>query len=544
MNPPSNDQTNQIIKEALEFASRNFLLDTLFFVDSKKETELCTKISTLTEIEVIPQLFTILFCKKKQLAMHIAKTIEKILINASAEEFEMLDLHMRRIYYPQELFTLRTVSNVDTMILAEDSRNTIFALLSMHPSGYIRQQAMTKLSPLFPHITLPVLLIRANDWVKQIRNLASVKLRECLTTDDTKSFLPFLPLIIKLYDKQRHNHISLIEAIEQRLIQNNYQQLLDLILTANQPINRIAFRIAAKNETNISNLVQLAIKSRDIVIKLETISLIRDRLFGTSQWDALYHLLKDTSPIIRKQSLYALIKINPTKTNEILKNHLFDKSKPIRELARYYLKQNGYDIAHIYHEALNKKEVLPLAIIGLAEVGTQKDFNLIEAYLLNNCLHLKKAAIYALFKLKPENKQALLLNHTYYEHAILKTICNELLQDTTGFDLDEIEKKFCYYNDEYVRYLFSKIKILQFTDRWELIEYLVSQLLQEKSEKIRGFLRSSILRWIKKNSPYKVFVKPNEQAINNLLPKIDSLIAKNSDNQLFQNLKANVMHFK
>ncbi len=537
-------QVTSILREAAKLSSRKIFLNT------KRHFELFERISNLKGFEVIPHLMPLIFSRNGKLQLCIVTLINKLLTDVSHDQVENLDILIRNstaldinAKYYQSFYSKPGISYVDDLRIDENIRQSLYAVYAMHPDGHVREQGLERLSGLSP-ITIPVLLIRANDWVNEISNLVTIKIKQILVDQLPHSLMPFLGLLAKLYGKNRYDHSTLIYAIEDYMIAKNYPELIDAIVATKMPINRIAQSIAAKKQGETLRIISVSLKSFDVIIKLKALQLLTRLSPISSQQEILSQFLSDKSVLIRKQALYHLVTEFPSNCCEVLTAFLFDNSRSIRDLARYYLKTSPEKIVNIYRDALiSKKRLLHIAIMGLAEVGAQQDFALIEPYLLSDCIKLKKSAIYALLRLKPAHQQELLLKQLPTEQpGIIRIIYEGLLQDSQCFNLEELEQKFCQ-TGEHSKYLFTKLKLACLMDRWDKLNFIINRLLQEQNVKIIDFLLKSIFIWIQRNSPNKVFTKANPKTVVELTTKINCLISKNIETRLLESLKLNISYF-
>lgn len=540
MNTPK-DQTNEIIRQAYQEAARGF------FINKKAEAELFSRLSFITETNAIPSLLPLVFCNNKRLADAVAHIIHKIVIKMTADDWEALDVMIRNVdYYSNPLWNQIAVNQIKSLDFEKPVSNSIYALLCSHHNGYVREQAMKGLFPEFSELNIPVLLIRANDWVDNIKRLADAKLIEFIDDINISHFIPSLNLIAQLYRKERYDHSILINTIEGQLIEKCYDKLLlTLASPLNRKISRIAFRIAAKCTSKIPQLIQVSSQSRDIIIKLETLNVASQHLSDDILFEFLGGCLEDKSPIIRRKCVHICLQKFPKQINHILLNTLFDKSFSLRELARFYLKNSDNNIGKIYQEALiNKNKPLNITIMGLAEVGNRDDFKLLEPYMHGTVLTIKAACIYAIFKLKPDNQQKLILDQLPSSvPAILKAICEGLNKNSGDFDIDSIEKVFCQQGDLYSNMLFIKMKIALIKDRWSLIDYMLDHVRKVDNDKVKLFIEHNISRWIVANSPNKVFTKPKRDLLLPIIAKVDQLILQDNNAHLYNALEKSIRFF-
>ena len=91
--------------------------------------------------------------------------------------------------------------------LSADDQDSAFVLglTSFHPDGYLREKALHALAARHSGIEIPFILLRLNDWVKEIRTVAREAFDERLTPEYAVHFVMNLPLVLRLKDWERGN---------------------------------------------------------------------------------------------------------------------------------------------------------------------------------------------------------------------------------------------------------------------------------------------------------------------------------------------------
>ena len=532
--------TNEIIYEAYMHSKRDF------FINKQEEEAFFSKLQLIADPETLPLLLPLVFSHNKQLVILIASILHKILLQMSAKNISAMDEMLRNgNFFPTVSFNESIINKVKSLQLKEPIANSIFALLSFHNSGYIREIAVNQLSFDYPHITVPVLLIRANDWVTKIKNAAINKLIHFISFDTFFEFLPHIELLKQLEQKQRYDHSEFISLIQNELIQKCYDELLQMILDADIDKSRIALKIAANNHAKLHQLIKVSSLSADLIIRLETLNIAKNQLPTGDLYDLLCFCLKDKSPVIRKKCIYILLDKFPHQMDSILRDILFDKSFALRELAKFYLNKSGIESITIYRNALiNQERPLDLTIIGLAETGNKNDFKLIETYLNDTDAKIKAACVYAVFKLKPDNKQHIILSQLpTAEPKMIKTMYAGLVKYFDEYDIDEIAMAFCQNNDPQIEFVCMKLKLNILQDRWDLIEFILDSLLKDVNNQIKLYLHHKILRWIVNTTPNKIFTRPKDAIIDSIVHKVEKLLSSNTDENLYMTLKNNLLMF-
>ncbi len=93
--------------------------------------------------------------------------------------------------------------------LEKSDRKYVLIVGTFHPNGYFRKRCMEALAK--EKGALPFLLLRANDWVRPIRERAFPLIYEYLKQCDTEEILSSLPVLEKLQRSGRRSDLQMKE---------------------------------------------------------------------------------------------------------------------------------------------------------------------------------------------------------------------------------------------------------------------------------------------------------------------------------------------
>ena len=148
-------------------------------------------------------------------------------------------------------------------------------LLSMceHRNGYKREKAVKSLGNLGNPIAISKLIIRANDWVPQVRSAATDAILKLAVSDNAKVFVQHLSEFYHLKKCSRNNNNQLINSIESFLLEN-VEYVLQGIHNDNYLIARICVSLTIKNKLiNLAKLMEKIITHPDITIRIKGVFL-------------------------------------------------------------------------------------------------------------------------------------------------------------------------------------------------------------------------------------------------------------------------------
>lgn len=89
---------------------------------------------------------------------------------------------------------------------------------SCHASGHVRERAVRRLATRQDGRELPFLLVRLNDWVPQVRAVASDALARRIALTRVDAWVGVLPAVCALRDKGRADHTALCYAVENLIV--------------------------------------------------------------------------------------------------------------------------------------------------------------------------------------------------------------------------------------------------------------------------------------------------------------------------------------
>jgi hypothetical protein len=250
--------------------------------------------------------------------------------------------------------------------------------------------------------------------------------------------------------------------------------------------------------------------------------------------------------LIRKMVLYAVIEHYTYQAKGVLENALLDRSCSIRNLSRYYLKQQGIsEFSDYYREALTGQDkTIKQAILGLSESGNKPDFKYIRPFISERSSRLNSVILNAAFKMQPDdwkNVISQLLSNP--DSATLKSFANCILENQESYTFEEIlELVYKKNNPMHIRY-FIKILSNGHYDRWVVLNFILCELEMITDHDIKVVLEKYLHTWIAHNSPNKVFTRPCHEKSKMYLDKVNTLIKDNPTNSIYWALLWNIECF-
>lgn len=231
----------------------------------------------------------------------------------------------------------------------DGSSDSLYALglLSFHWSGFLREAAVRCLAQRPEAEAIAFLLLRANDWVPQVRSRAKKALTKAVSSEGPEAFARFLPLVTRLSGTRRDNHAPLLETIEAMFQgRDGARALRGAALSPDRYVRRSAYQRAWQfGDQDAEPFLELATNDFDAVVRTgaarRTVDLVdadqaqkwlrrlmRDRLVGVTrialaisafgeiadegQPAEVEVYLNDPAPDVRTAALRALGMLLPT----------------------------------------------------------------------------------------------------------------------------------------------------------------------------------------------------------------------------------------
>lgn len=277
----------------------------------------------------------------------------------------------------------------------------VLRLGTFHPNGYFREKCVKELQ--YDKGSLIFIILRLNDWVPEVRRVAS---KACLEIPAIQysEVIPCLLYLEKLRQRGLPND-AVIRDLEDKISDTaqNQTTLIDrtFVRTHGEIERRVAYRFFVSrklvNKAETDNIISWE-KNSQLQALLMTL-LIQNYEVSTEELDTY----------INHKSLSVNYKALEVKYERIkdywagLENSLLSRSTRIRSYVSHILNQHtSIDIAAYYRERLetsNKK----VCILGLGDNGTKEDVETLKPYLEASEEGIVKATLHAIGSLLRED---------------------------------------------------------------------------------------------------------------------------------------------
>ncbi|MGS2722439.1 HEAT repeat domain-containing protein [Porticoccus sp. GXU_MW_L64] len=494
---------------------------TSLFTRKPKTTDRVALLNNLASYAALPDIAPLIVAQDVELQQAVLRKATALLAKLPPHEWSWLDEALRRRFYGYSSPKLQPWYNFAPSQLNEfnwsgQEQLTALTLLSCHFNGRVREKALKQLVALSPNDAIPLLFVRANDWVNKIRLVAYTSLSEQLDVLSIDQILKYLLLLDQLKHQSRTDHHELIKHIESHLATPEAQpKLLFCVSSGNHREARVAYGICDRLLSDKQPLLVAANESRNPIIRIKGLSLAPEVLSGDELFKHLCHKLSDPLNVVRKRSIYLLAEQYLAQSTGVLRDCLLDTSRGVRECARFYLKKQGADNGHsLYknHLAQDSPKLLP-AVLGLGETGSVSDWPLLQPYLNHASPKIRHATLIAASRFKVEGYQDLLYQKLTHGIPAEVKAAKQGLIGTDSLDLNRLKQSLEEAPDNYQAKTVRKL--IERCDRWEgLIAILVSDNRPPDTED--NCLEKELTLWLHKHNKGYWFIPPKEHQVNNL----------------------------
>ncbi|HKH93720.1 MAG TPA: hypothetical protein VKA54_18090 [Gemmatimonadaceae bacterium] len=354
-------------------------------------------IAAQPEAAIVPRLASFLV-EGGELARAAAQAVAKCVAVATSDELLELDEYCRQAWwgeYPygnDARWQSLSPRDVAGLVAPGSEAARVVGVVSFHPNGRVREAAVARLAKMSGGAELPFLLIRLNDWVDPIARRAEQALRQRLTASYADAFVDNLAILLRLGAKRRRIHQALIDGALSLLFEPGSRSALERGLTnSSRAVRRLLhLEMLTRPSPDSFEIVERALSDDDTVIRMRATRVARRELGADSLHHLLPRMLRDPFPAVRAEAIAGAAELGLPDVDERLFEALLDRSRMVRDTARFYLRRHrSFDaFSAFYRERLvsstsspTRQRILTSAIAGLGESGQPQDVAVLIPFL-------------------------------------------------------------------------------------------------------------------------------------------------------------------
>jgi HEAT repeat protein len=469
------------------------------------------------ELTDLPDAFQLLLSKDEKIKLKAAEIINKVMISLNSSKLIRMDSIFREgtsyeWYYDWESKDPKELLHP---LMSEEEKVSILGLASFHPDGFFREKAIIALSIMETGNEILYILIRINDWVRQVRNTSKEKLQRYLKSEYAMNFVNNLPLVLRLKECSRDEYNDIINGVVSVLSSvEGSQKLINGLQSTDAKVRLACYKIVLKTKViDNRSIIKFLIKDNNPYNRLSVLRNIQKDITKDEFTDISQLLLKDKYAQIRTFALKKLYEFTHEEAIDILEKSLFDNNPSVRELSRYLLsKQKKYDFAAIYRDSIQKSEKLYSDICGLGETGNISDSKVIGNYLNSQVVKIVKASINALARLDIQGyKEEIIMMLNDERAGLSKTARRVLYEEIDASDADTLYNIFKQAIYDHVK--INACVLLCSLSKWNSIRYII-EFCADENESIRAIGQFAFEGWIQKYN--KSFNTPTKKQVEEI----------------------------
>ena len=458
------------------------------------------------------------------------KIIAALLRNVPPHQLKIFDRNWRNRaafyeYYDEEYKPEFPLIDLEKVGRNSKESSFVFGLLSFYPNGHVREAATRALIASSIELAIPFLLIRANDWVNPVRNMALKALHRRIKAKDAAGFGNSLPLVDDLLDCKRHDHEELVTSIYELLGSGESDEhLLEGLRSGCRFTTRSCIRLAT--EFHRQQVCEFALSCNDDVTRLIAAKYLLDQSPPETAKQLAGQLLEDRFAEVRSEALRTMIRLDVSDLRELLVAALIDRSPGVRQLAGYYAhKIYDTDLAEFYRSQLPSLSgrMKSTCILGVGIYGKKEDVSLLVPFLTEQRAGLERAAIKSIARLDPEKHTELLLNALQsLRPGVSKEACLALQNRTDLGNIECLEQLMLTHHHLHVRV--NALGVLSHGGKWLVLRSAL-QALNSKEEVLTQHAIQVLIQWTRKSySNYSIQPGPEELANPAIRDFLDGVI--------------------
>jgi len=460
-----------------------------------------------------------------------AKALCTALDRLAFDELVHIDERMRQTTSMEWTINWRnySIDRFFTFAMNKEERRAVIIFASFNPNGFIRERAVRMMKDYAG--TLPFTILRQNDWVSQVREVAGETADYRLSHLSKGELIAALPFADKLgrsgRTKRENTYADRIySALTSR---ENENELIDGLRAANIRTRRICTD-ALFNRSNPRFDLAFDRLEHEPDPFLRANSFRRLMLTGQDMDTVAGKFLRDKYLLNRILAFQYICGKDRDKALQLAQDLLLDKSAVVRDNIRCFLNSSRIDFDYRTFYKTHLTDGTVPAIYGLGETGEVEDVAVIDEYLSVSQISVVRAAMTAVMHLCGEKYAAAITAFLADDRAgIVKTARNLILK-TDSPDYEKVMGIFRSTPHENTkRKCFS---ILVTASKWQRLIFILD-VLETGGEEMAGIATQALQRWTASyNRSFVMASKAQIEQITESIKQLGDNLTENMQRQL------------
>ncbi len=498
-------------------------------------------------------LFSFLLVDDFELAKYAAEAIKQLTSNLTASEWLYLEERVRGSLYNytrdyRDIWDAADKDSILSLLNRFPDNTCLIGLASMHGNGHIRERCVYALDKIKDGSELPFLLLRATDWVEEVRTPAKSAIDARLKKENSAHFVRNIALIDKLKLRKRGDAARILRLSSELAMEAPTSEFVSQLNSFDLQARRLCMYQGLARPDRLQ-IIEQGLKNSDHQVRQIAYMAGVPQFLPDRRLDVIKSGLTDRLPSNRREVLRMASLHFPERFDELVQPSLMDRSSKVRTLARFLWKEKheDFDFSKYYRERIAECSgaELAAAIRGLCDAPQQEDYALIEKFLSDKNVRIKKTAIDSIVLINKEKSVDILLKFLAAEEpGLLSTIKKNLLSCNWLLSGEDLWRVFPTCKQMSTRKCI--LNILATLPKWEQLGYFLIAYAN-KNEEVSKLALSYLKRWQDRFRQSWVFTQPNQTQAERIRlaaslvgPKLD--IPKYREIQLvFESLKVTVI---
>jgi hypothetical protein len=292
-------------------------------------------------------------------------------------------------------------SIVRTALNEPDHADAYLFFRACNGSGFVREQALRALRGHDERLACAAILIRCQDWVPQVADLAASLLKDMAATDTVRHCFDLLDLMVALRSRQRFEP-HWVATLRPALMQPKWREArLAQLRNRNDVVRHLAHQLLWRADEDFELAApRLALTDPSRVVALWALSKISESADAVLRQNLLREGLRVRLAAVRSDALRRYCHGEYSDLREVLETAIFDPAHAVRSVAAYQLNAKFNESAlarwRIAFDRGNHGEAM---LMALSEHGDAHDETRLRAHLASKRGRLRALALRGLLRI-------------------------------------------------------------------------------------------------------------------------------------------------
>lgn len=451
--------------------------------------------SDLSDIEYV---YPLVFDKDSELALVAAKVIVEIMRKVQGKQWNSV--------YDQIKYTKVKLELLDNLLkFPTEISIHLLGIASLNSNGYVREKALKLIFEIKSTSSVPYILLRLNDWVLSVRELAEYILKNMLTAENIEIFIDNAYLVNKLQNVLRVDLKNIRQKIVDYLKDDSLVDKIKQGLKHKQVKTRLfCYMLLWDKIAFEDDVIATALKDKCFEIRMWIVEAIKI-LEQEKRNFIIGKLLEDKSAKVKTAILRIYEDIICLNFRESLEKLLVDEHASVRDEVRFISKKHLFikDFAEFYRQQIYYN-LTSGALLGLGETGDKSDYLTVSGLKTHKENKIRLAVMAAMWNLSKEDTVRHVLNSLDTDVAKIKKTAKKLLK-SSKMPVVLFEMKERLQSDDVDNQLFA-LEVIYRYGGWQSLECILLTILRG-----RGLVFDKAIdllnRWINKSA--SLYSKPD-----------------------------------